>query len=259
VKLGGLAVLTATLLASQPAAAQTAVEWQLFHLRAGFCIQFLVSPDDLPRTPFARLNPVPASSAALGPVLARTVSQADSLADWYPTELCLFQADSSRTGNDTQHHRDRPVSIVLWRAGGRDDGELVPAVLFATEGKLLGAGDLAGSAEVGRMEASLDVDSETGQRLSIARIDRTQVALDGTLLADTLSNTPQTEHLTLAGKGPLWTVDVLLAPGVRRRLAGSLQVSGDGLLAELIRSSPVSWVGEYWTGGEVQFQFRRSL
>lgn len=255
---GGLAAL-AVLLASQPAAAQTTFTWQLFQLRAGFCVEFLVSPAELSHTPFAGLGPTPASSAVLGPVLARTVAGADSLASWYPTELCVVQADSSRTGNDVQHHNDRPVSVVIWKAGRPAGGGAVPAVLFATEGRLLGAGDLSGSAEVGRMEASLDVDSLTGQRLTVAQIDQTTVALDGVILPDTTDSAARSEQWTLAGKAPRWTVDVVMAPAVRRRLSGSVRVSGEGLLARLVLASPVSWVGEYWQGGSVRLLFHRSL
>lgn len=238
--------------------AQTQTNWSLLGLRSGLCIQFLISPDLFHLTPFQAARAARASSAVgLDPVLARLVAGADSLAAWYPSVLCLLQADSSRTGNATQRHKHRPVTVALWTVLGGPDTGPAPVVLFSTEKALTGAEDLSGSAEVGRMEATLDVDPETGERVITARLDQSSLGWEGKVLPDTVPPGPEEQTWLLVGKGPRWLVQFHAEPGSRRRLTGSLRASGDGLVARLLAASPIRYIGQYWEGGTAYFGFSR--
>lgn len=256
-----VALLAALLVLPSLVQAQTTAFWNLFGLRSGFCIEFLISPDQFRLTPFQPGLAAPASQAGrLAPVIARLVTQADSLASWYPSTLCLIQADSSRTGGDTQHHKDRPVSVLFWTVAPVSDSLPASAVLFATEGGLRGTQDLSGSAEVTRFEATLDVDAETGERVITAEIDETGLGWDGLVLPDTVAAGPiRDQSWQLVGKAPYWRVDFHAAPDTRRKVSGSLRVRGEGLLARLLLASPIRWVGEYWEGGTAHFGFSRGL
>ncbi len=240
--------------------AQSSTFWSLIGLRSGFCVHFLIAPDQLRLTPFQPASAAPASEATgLNPVIANLVARTDSLAGWYPSALCLLQADSSRTGGDTQRHGDRPVSVLFWRMSPSSESLPAPAVLFATEGALRGAGNLSGTAEVSRFEATLDVDAETGERVVTARIDQSSLGWDGVVLPDTIAGEVKDQAWQLVGKPPRWRVQFHAAPASRQRVSGSLRVSGEGPLARLLLASPIRWVGEYWRGGTAHFQFSREL
>lgn len=256
---GRAAVLTMALLALPSFLAAQTTYWNLLGLETGFCVDFLIAPDLLARTPFRSLGAAPAADAGqLDPVIGRAVAGADSLRSWYPSSLCLLQADSSQTGDDIQQHDDRPVTVMIWRVAAADSSP-APAVLFATEGKLRGAADLSSTAEVPGIEATLDVDKLTGERLVTAQIDRTHLAWDGQVLSDTVATGDVEEAWTLVGVAPYWRVDYHATPAARLRPSGSLRVSGEGLLAELLLRSPVRWTAEYWVGGAVHFTFTRGL
>ncbi len=256
---GRVAVLLAALLALPSFLAAQTTFWNLLGLQTGFCVDFLIAPDLLARTPFRGLEAATAAAAGqLDPVIARAVATTDSLRSWYPSSLCLLQADSSQTNDAIQQHDDRPVSVLVWRVQ-RADSAPAPVVLFATEGRLRGAADLSSSAEVPAIEATLDVDQLTGERLVTVRIDRTQLAWAGEVLPDTVATGDVDAAWTLGGLAPHWRVDFHASPGARRRPSGSLRVSGEGLLAELLLRSPVRWIQDYWVGGSAHFTFVRGL
>ena len=256
---GRAAVLTMALLALPSFLAAQTTYWNLYGLEAGFCVDFLIAPDLMARTPFRSLGAATAAAAGqLDPVIGRAVAEADSLRSWYPSSLCLLQADSSQTGDDIQQHDDRPVTVMVWRVTAADSSP-APAVLFATEGRLRGAADLSSSAEVPAIEATLDVDKLTGERLVTAQIDRTRLAWDGQVLPDTVATGEVDATWTLVGVAPFWRVEYHATPTARLRPSGSLRVSGEGLLAQLLLRSPVRWTAEYWVGGAVHFRFTRGL
>ena len=147
---------------------------------------------------------------------------------------------------------------MVWRVTASDTSPDT-AVLFATEGKLRGAADLSSSAEVPPIEATLDVDNLTGDRLVTAQIDRTHLAWAGQVLPDTVATGGVDASWKLVGIAPYWRVDFHASPETRRRPSGSLRVSGEGLLADLLLRSPVRWISEYWVGGSAHFTFTRGL
>ena len=256
---GRVAVLLVALLALPSFLAAQTTFWNLLGLETGFCVDFLIAPDLLARTPFRGLGAGTAATAGqLDPVVARAVATADSLRSWYPSSLCLLQADSSQTGDDIQQHDDRPVTVMVWRVAAPDSAPGA-AVLFATEGRLRGAADLSSSAEVPPIEATLDVDNLTGDRLVTAQIDRTHLAWAGQVLPDTVATGEVDERWRLVGIAPYWRVDFHASPEARLRPSGSLRVSGEGLLADLLLRSPVRWISEYWVGGSAHFTFTRGL
>jgi hypothetical protein len=239
-------------------AAQTAF-WNLLGLQSGFCVDFLIAPDQLARTPFKGLRAATAADAHdLDPVVTRIVAGADSLLAWYPSSLCILQADSSQTGDDIQQHDDRPVTVMVWRVEGADSAP-APVVLFATENKLRNAADLSASAEVPGIEATLDVDRLTGERLVTARIDQTLLAWTGLAGSDTVGSGAVDARWELVGLAPRWNVRFHAEPGARLRPSGSLRVTGEGLLAALLLQSPVRWIPEYWIGGSVHLGLTRGM
>lgn len=256
---GRAAVLSIALLVLPSLLAAQTTFWNLFGLQTGFCVEFLIAPDLMPRTPFRGLRAATAAAVGqLNPVVSRTVAGADSLGAWYPSSLCVLQADSSQTGDNIQKRGDRPVTVVTWQVATPDSSP-APVVIFASEGRLRGAADLSSSAEVPAVEGSLDVDDVTGERLVIAQIDRTRLAWNGEVLADTAAVGDVSSAWRLVGIAPYWRVDYHALPSARRRLVGSLRVSGEGLLAEILLRSPVRWIPEYWVGGSAHFTFTRGL
>lgn len=231
------------------------VRWELQGIRTAFCIDFLIAPGSLSRTPFPAGRAVPAGQATELPgVLSRLVHGTDSLAGWYPASLCLLQADSSRVGSSVQRHRDRPVSVLLWRLAG---GENLPAVAMATERRLLDAGDLSRSAEVTDFEATFDLDRQTSERVVTVTVDQSWFAWDGFTLPDTLAATSAEPSWTMVGPPPPWRGSLRFEGTTWHRVTGSLSIRGRGALASLLSESPVQWIDSYGVGGSATLSLER--
>lgn len=245
-----LAALGTALAAGTLPAQEAAAPWLLEDVRGGFCTDFLIHPDSLRLAPSTRTQLAPLSaSAAPEPVLARLVEGEPEFASWVPSRICLLHVGTVWAGGRRYHDNNRLQGLLFWRLGARDDRG-ARTILFSTSGSLLRRTRLSDRAEVESFEADFEVDSVTGTSLSRSRIDETQLRWDGTVqLADTTSSF--SAEWRLLTQPPLPIFMTLRLPENRTgRMGGSLTVTGDGLLAVLLQSSPIRWTSIWLSAGQ---------
>lgn len=240
-----LAALGTCLAAGRLPAQDAAAPWLLEAVRGGFCTDFLIHPDSLrlaPRTGTS-LAPLSASSAP-EPVLARLVEGEPQYGAWIPSRLCLAHVGTIWAGGRRYRDDDRLQGLLFWRLGAEDDPG-ARTILFATSGSLLRRTGLSDLAEVETFESDFQVDSLSGTSLSRSRIDETWLRWDGTVLpADSAADLESRWRLLTPPALP--TVITLKLPGNRGgRMSGTLTVTGDGLLAVLLQSSPIRWASTW--------------
>lgn len=236
-----LAALGISLAAGQLPAQEAAAPWLLEAVRGGFCTDFLIHPDSLRLAPSTRtsLAPISASSAP-EPVLARLVEGEPQYGAWVPSRLCLAHVGTIWAAGRRYHDDDRLQGLLFWRIGAEDDPG-ARTILFATSGSLLRRSGLSDRAEVETFESDFQVDSVSGTTLSRSRIDETWLRWDGTVLpADSASSIESRWRLLTPTALPT-TLTLQLPANGGGRMSGTLTVTGDGLLAVLLQSSPIRW------------------
>lgn len=245
-----LAALGTALAAGTLPAQEAAAPWLLEEVRGGFCTDFLIHPDSLRLAPPTRTRLAPLSaSAAPEPVLARLVEGEPEFASWVPSRICLLHVGTVWARGRRYHDNDRLQGLLLWRLGASDDPG-ARTILFSTSGSLLRRTGLSDQAEVESFEADFQVDSATGTSLSRSRIDETRLRWDGVVeLADTTSNFSSEWRLLTQPSLPV-TLALRLPENRSGRMGGSLTVTGDGLLAVLLQSSPIRWTSIWLSAGQ---------
>lgn len=244
-----LAALGASFSAGALMAQEAAAPWLLEQVRGGYCADFLIHPDSLRLAPATRTQLAPISaSRAPEAVLARLIEGEPEFGGWIPSRLCLLHVGTVWAGGRRYHDDDRLQGLLLWRLGAQDDAG-ARTILFSSSGSLLRRTGLSDQAEVETFEADFQVDSVSGTSLSRARIDETQLRWDGTVQpADSTSDLDMEWRLLTPPALPVALT--LRLPGNRSgRMAGSMTVTGDGLLAVLLQSSPVRWTS-LWLSAE---------
>lgn len=240
-----LAALGTLLAAGQLPAQEGAAPWLLDAVRGGFCTDFLIHPDSLRLAPPTRTALAPISASSMPePVLARTIEVEPQYAAWVPSRLCLLHIATIWAGGRRYHDDDRLQGLLLWRLGAEDD-PAARTILFATSGSLLGRTGLSDRAEVETFESDFQVDSVSGTTLSRSRIDETWLRWDGAVLpADSAADFESRWRLLTPPTLPT-TVTVKLPGNRGGRMSGTLTVTGDGLLAVLLQSSPIRWASTW--------------
>lgn len=245
-----LAALGTALAAGTLPAQEAAAPWLLEDVRGGFCTDFLIHPDSLRLAPPTRTQLAAfSSSQAPEPVLARLVEGEPEFGSWVPSRICLLHAGTVWAAGRRYHDDDRLQGLLFWRLGARDDPG-ARTILFSTSGSMLRRTRLSDRAEVESFEADFEVDSATGTSLSRSRIDETRLRWDGTVeLADTTSNFTADWRLLTSPSLPV-QLTLRLPENRTGRMGGSLTVTGDGLLAVLLQSSPIRWTSIWLSAGQ---------
>ena len=249
-----LAALGTCLAAGHLPAQEAAAPWLLEAVHGGFCTDFLIHPDSLRLAPATgtALAPISASGAP-EPVLERLVEGEPEYGAWVPSRLCLLHVGTVWAGGRRYHDDDRLQGLLLWRLGAEDDPG-ARSILFATSGSLLRRTGLSDRAEVETFESDFEVDSVSGTTLSRSRIDETWLRWAGTVLpADSTADLESRWRLLTPPALPT-TVALRLPGNGGGRMSGTLTVTGDGLLAVLLQSSPIRWASTWLSAGRGSFE-----
>ncbi len=240
-----LAVLGTCLAAGVLPAQEAAAPWLLEAVRGGYCADFLIHPDSMRLAPPTRTQLAPISaSQAPAPVLARLVEGEPDFGAWVPSRICLLHIGTVWAGGRRYHDDDRLQGLLFWRLGAQDDPG-ARTILFSTSRSLLRRTGLSDRAEVETFEADFQVDSVSGTSLSRSRIDETQLRWEGSVqLADSTSDLALEWRLLTPPALPI-TITLQLPGNRSGQMGGSLVVTGDGLLAVLLQSSPIRWTSTW--------------
>ena len=260
------ASLALLIVAGAPEGVAAQAPWFLKGLRAGFCVEFLVSPTAAAEAMGTWARPVDvATRAERHPVLARTAAAEVDYSGWAPAEYCLFLYQEVIVAGE--HYRvDRgrePVAVGFLAIGaeGLPNGATdFLAEFFSNQGGLRGAMAQAG---VSVDRAVFELTPVPGQendpdraRFS-ARHGRTTVQWDGGP-GEPRENVAQ-RALRFSGRirgTGLKELGVQLSPDSVFAPSGSFRVIGRGRLGEMLSASPIRLVTEFTRGGDDDWTIR---
>jgi hypothetical protein len=239
--------------------------WAFDGLRAGYCVSFLMNPkdaDDEVKHGFLLLRANQDSS--LHPALRQVIQAQPEFGAWAPSRLCFYYVHAVSVGDRRIAEKNpRTVQMLgVWSIGTVEQGsggrrDLVRE-LYASRDRVksAAAADLipVREADAGFRPARDTSSHEYNQKIGKDRlvwIGRT--AGDSTRVAEPIVESWQVPGL----RGAAWSAQLILSPGWQWGLVGSLRVEGKGDLADALKSSPIRFVGPFYSGGKGQLRFSR--
>jgi hypothetical protein len=256
---------TSSLAAQVNGPAKTERVWNLQGLRAGYCVRFLINPkkaaDELKEG--LRLLPADQDSALHG-ALRQVIHNQPEFATWIPSDLCFYYTDAVQLGGQRIAEKNSRIAqmVGVWSlatvqqgSGGRRDLILD---MYASRDRLRSAAS-ANLIQLHEAEVGFRAPTDTSATEYRQKIGKTQLIWSGRTAGDsTRVAEPITEDWQLAGaRGVTWSVKVVLRPAWARALVGSFRVEGKGDLADMLKDSPIRFVGPFYHGGAGQLTFTR--
>lgn len=241
------------------------VNWFLKDLRAGMCVQFLISPaaaqDELHGQ-----APVPIEAASdRYPVLARVAATETTYAGWIPAQYCWYLFRSAVVSGKVVEVNDgrQPVMVgyLAIEASGLPDSATAVAVgLFTNSGRLYGAVNGA-RLQVDQIDFSMSLIPE--EETSLTR--RRYVAVHGgaTVQWDGGPGAPrpaQADEIHLQGytaARDLRGIQADFHPDSVFVASGDLRVVGGGALKRMLSASPIRLLTPFLRGGDSDWSLGR--
>ncbi len=256
------------LLAVRPLVAQgpADTEWTLNDAQGSFCIWYLGDPD-LVRELVPKDVVTQAASAvgaALPPALARVIQDEPRFAAWVPGAICVgLYASATVDGKQVVAAKDGDrVSVITHSVAAVDARGIVGSghylIELATDrGGLARAGELAG---VRTYDRSVDIskvpDSEDDE--IELKLDKAKIFWQGHPTGPTRVDSTRSMSFGYAGlRLSSWEVRIDAAPTEVQAVVGALRIEGKDDLSQVLRASPIRFVGPIERGGVTTIRFRR--
>lgn len=243
--------------------------WTFNDLYQSFCVQFLVEPAALATT-LPGVPLLPASAAGdLHPSLQSVVATQPEFASWAPSRLCLLYFGRFESGGRRirQEQRRKAPMLALWTvAVGAEGGtrQEVAVELFTNSSSVEAHARLAGleirsaRSTVGPAPEDEDGRPSLNERYGL-RLGKAQVSWEGRAAGDSAAMAaPFTMEFRAPGRRGGWVNGKLsLTARTTGGMIGVLKVLGKGTLADLLRSSPIRYVGPGYLGGGGTLRFQQ--
>jgi hypothetical protein len=238
--------------------------WDLHGLRAGYCVRFVVEPRAAARklrTGFVLIRAD--ADSTMHPALRGVIQRQPEFASWTPSNLCFYFTDSVRLGARRVVDKDARIyqMLAVWtlgteeqKSGARRD---IVVDMYASRSSLVRAG---GAARVRLREAHSVVHDRTDTPSDIysVSLERTLLVWRGHPIGDsTRVERPIQESWLITGTRGLWAARLAFKPTWSQPLVGSLTVEGKGDLAEVLKASPIRFVGPLYRGGAAELMLWR--
>lgn len=239
--------------------------WRLQGLRSGYCVRFLIEPEEATKKQKPGLVPIAAQQdSSIHPALNRVIRNQPEFAAWVPSRVCFYFMDAVDIGKHRIRARDRRSSqmIGVWtlaarerQGGARRD---IALELYSSRSGLLRAAEIA---QVRMQEADAAV-----SRLADTTADSYSIKVRKNLLVWQGRATGDSSRVEQSLEERWWvnglrtsvgSARLLLKPAWSWSLVGSLRVEGKGDLAQALKASPIRFVGPLYRGGSGELRFSR--
>jgi hypothetical protein len=239
--------------------------WNLQGLRAGYCVRFLVSPKAAGgelKQGFLLLRADQDSS--LHQALRQVIRNQPEFAGWTPSNLCFYYTDAVQLGSRRLAEKNARIAqmVGVWSLGTVEQGsgtrrDLV-LDMYASRERLRTAAS-ANLVQLHEAEVGFKAPTDTSWTEYRQKIGKTQLIWNGRTAGDSSRvDRPIIENWQVAGaRGVTWSAKLALTPTWARALAGSFRVEGKGDLANMLKDSPIRFVGPFYRGGGGQLTFTR--
>jgi hypothetical protein len=245
--------------------AKTERVWNLQGLRAGYCVRFLVNPKKAAEELKQGLLLLRADQdTALHGAVRQVIHNQPEFAAWVPSNLCFYYADAVQLGGQRIAEKNSRIAqmVGVWSLGTVEQGSGLRRDLivdmYASRDRLRTAAS-ANLIQLHEAEVGYKAPTDTSGTEYRQIIGKTQLIWSGRTAGDsTRVDQPITENWQVAGaRGVTWSAKLALSPTWARALVGSFRVEGKGDLADMLKDSPIRFVGPFYHGGAGQLTFTR--
>ena len=250
-------VVLATVARPCSARAQQDGAWQFSNLQQGYCITFLVSPEDAPGVLPDDAQPVRLNAMAdVSPVLARVLADQPEYGGWMPAEVCLYRFGRADIGGRelvAPAGASEMIGIVSFGARvaiNQPENGISVSTVFTNDKRAV---KLADSTQVvlRQIKATFGKAAHSGDERHVIQLGKTTLTWDGHPASDSAPVGTPLERVWVV-RGPRGKPVLLrwkLNTTSTRSMVGALVVQGKDKLAKLMRKSPVRYLGPIYQGG----------
>ena len=251
---------------SRPAVAQggeAKVRWAIGNPKVGFCLHFMMSPEEAAKNLVRGQRLVLARDAAgLPDPVRRVVAEQPEFEGWVGSQLCVVYPEAIWVNNKRFDRGDggTPLSVAMWgvsSAGGESEFSIRT---LATNSAPLKRAMEAELIPMERADIDLSPISESEDERYSFKFDGAQITLDARARTDSVNveNIPFPSRAALRGlNNSLWSVAIDLKPTRIGTMPGSLRVQGKHGLGNVLLRSPVRFVDKVIAGGTGEIRFIR--
>jgi hypothetical protein len=243
----------------RPVAAQDKGDgtWKFGNLQQGYCITFLVSPEDAAGVLPSDAQPVRLDAMAKPtPVLARVLADQPEFGTWMPAAVCLFRfgrVDVAGREFVAPTGASEMIGIVSYQArvavDQPSDG-LAVSMVFTNDKRLAKITDST-QVPFRQIQTSFGKAAHGGDERHLLDFGKTSLTWDGHAASDsTVLSEPVRRAWVVNGRRdePV-LLQWQLRASTSRSMVGALVVEGKDKLAKVMRKSPIRYVGPVYQGG----------
>lgn len=250
---------------------QQAQSWQFNHIRARWCVYFLMDSTTADKKLPGSYRPRTARDfPGLSPAIVRLIRDEPNYGAWIPAQFCSSHFDRARVddqqvGDSAATLKDSHV-LATWligaspvadsTSGGRPTYFL--AELRSDNWRLLRQAELW-ALRGDRAETEVGKVPESTEDLFQVRIGRTVIRWEGHLAGDSAWAAPAVEEGWLMDSARNARISGLVSfrPDSAQSIAGTLRIEGKDDLAKSLRASPIRMVGPMMWGGGGKIDFTK--
>ena len=231
--------------------------WSFGNLEQGYCISFLVSPEDAPGVLPEDAQPVRLDAMRdASPALTRVLADQPEYGSWMPAALCLYRfgrADISGRELVAPAGGTEMIGITAYGArvtAAQPANGLWVSMLFTNDKRAARVTD-SSATPLHQVKAAFGKAAHGDDERHVVEIGKTRLIWDGHPAADSTTVTAPMERVWVV-KGPRGKPVLArwrLAPTYSRSMVGALVIDGKDKLAKLLRKSPIRYVGPMYQGG----------
>ena len=250
---------------------ETLQQWELTHLRGGWCMAFLMAPEEARRQLRGSFAPVAAADLpGVHPALLRTVQEESQYSGWIPARVCFYQFDTVRVdGRDRFEDGrlpdlNRTQVLGIWGVAARDtehpeQGTAFFVQEFRTRDGGLQAVARRASIRVENMRVKMGRMPDTEENRWRYEFGKTSLTWDGHPSPDSTASTEpdSTEWVVRSLHGSELRAMFSWDPGTAHSMVGAVSIQGKDDLAKALGASPIRMVGPLYLEGSGRLIFYR--
>lgn len=255
----GLLALATLVSLTAPVAAQDKGDgsWKFSNLQQGYCITFLVSPEDAPGMLPSDAQPVRLDALAKpAPVLVRVLADQPEYGTWMPAAVCIYRfgrVDVAGREFVAPAGASEMIGIVSFQArvavDQPSDGVAV-SMVFTNDRRVAKITDST-QVPFRQIQTSFGKAAHGEDERHVIDFGKASLTWDGHAASDSTVLTEAVERawVVTGRRDKPVLLHWKLRASTSRSMVGALVVEGKDKLAKIMRKSPIRYVGPVYQGG----------
>ena len=234
--------------------------WQFSNLEQGYCVTFLVSPEDAPGVLPDDAQPVRLDAMTdQPPVLSRVLADQPEYGSWMPAALCVYRFGRAAFGSRERVAAAGSSEMIgilgYWArvAVNQPPNGLAVSTIFTNDKWAAQATDSTAT-PFRLVKASFGKAAHGSDERHVLELGKTKLIWDGHAAGDSAKSDAPVERVWVV-RGPRGKPVLLrwsLTATSSRSMVGALVIVGKDKLAKLLRRSPIRFLGPMYQGGSGQ-------